>query len=128
MTDARTWLDLLDARINAAKAGPWYRQDGNALPGPRWTGQPEWFIDSDATLIAYSPIDEPDAEFIAHARTDLPAMSAALRAVLDLHARQPFDYNRMSFGQTVFPDECGTCHVTYPCVTVNALTTALEDA
>lgn len=122
MTDARTWLDRVDARTNAAKAGPWYRQDGNALPVPR-EYDPEWFIDSDATLIAYSPIDKPDAEFIAHARTDLPAMSTALRAVLDLHAMDYADCHPGCLHQY-----CVACDTPYPCPTVAAITTALEDS
>lgn len=39
-----------------------------------------------------------DAEFIAHARTDVPALVAALRAVLDLHAPLPVYELRDEFG------------------------------
>ena len=72
-----------------------------------------------------------DAEFIAHARTDVPALVAALRAVLELHAPTPSD---------IYPhDVCHHPHCTdptdqmeqspWPCPTVTAIRQHLgEDA
>ena len=79
-------LAQIEARADAATDGPWeyrylspykggnvYEPSGYPLPGCTNCG------DNEATY------EEYDAEFIAHARTDVPALVAALRAVLDLH-------------------------------------------
>ncbi len=50
-----------------------------------------------------------------------PAATTALRAVLDLHAFVPA---RPGY----HPDGCRHCQSRYPCPTVTAITTALEDA
>lgn len=81
-------LDEIQARADAATEGPW-GVDGAAHPGP------------DDSLVVY-PLEHggavayvqplyADAEFIAHARTDVPwlieqvrKLDAALRAVLDV--------------------------------------------
>jgi hypothetical protein len=62
----------VDARTNAATDGPWERQSG-----------PFDYVTNGHVSIGREHTT-PDAEFIAHARTDLPAATAALRAVLDL--------------------------------------------
>lgn len=94
MTDARAWIDQVDARTNAAEEGPWKVNDlRNAPDGNRdciWVD-----VDNGRTYATVADMDEDeglravwglaDAEFIAHARTDLPAATTALRAVLDLH-------------------------------------------
>ena len=50
----------------AAEPGPWRVANGNALPGPDGKiGEPEWFIDSVPTLIAYGPVMVANAEHIA---------------------------------------------------------------
>ncbi len=67
-----------------------------------------------------------DAEFIAHARTDVPALVAALRAVLDMHARRPWRLGDfLCHGQTEFPDQCDACRTEWPCPTVLAVEAAL---
>lgn len=102
----------------------------------------------------YVHISAEDAEFIAHARQDVPALVAAVRAVLDLH--WPVDWQRanpetgeldepspenalnpfcrectddeyvsaVEYGDTI---DLGSPVVYYPCPTVRAITTALED-
>ena len=94
-------LDQIEARANAASEGPWRaavvsrytdadgqeRGKGGIYPGTE-PGPPPLFLTMD-WLTA-------DAEFIAHARTDVPALVAALRAVLDLADRwatQSTDYD-----------------------------------
>ncbi|MFJ4107905.1 hypothetical protein [Oerskovia enterophila] len=85
MTDPRAWLDQVDARTNAATDGPWkvdgLDREGQYVTRPRdldeWPEASMFFVTSKGSI-------EEDAEFIAHARTDLPAATAALRAVLDL--------------------------------------------
>lgn len=119
MTDARARLDQVNARTNAAEEGPWKVNDlRNAPDGNRdciWVD-----VDNGRTYATVAEMDEdeglrsvwglPDAEFIANARTDLPAATTALRAVLDL-------CDAKGFGQVLFPDDIRA-----------AITTALEDA
>jgi len=73
MTDPRAWLDEAQ------------RLAGNATPGPWWEDDQIWAgrVEDGATIIAH-PETDPDATFIAAARTDLPRALSALRAVLDL--------------------------------------------
>ena len=74
-------LAEIEARIEAATAGPWFVMGGHPPLD-------EYLIDSDSTFIASTHIDtergKNDATFIADARTDLPATAKALRAVLEL--------------------------------------------
>ena len=70
--DPLTYLDEVDARAEAATPGPWVTRGDriskavNSLAGPNVVGSAR----------------PTDAEFIAHARQDLPALSKALRGVL----------------------------------------------
>ena len=63
MTDEQ--LQEIQARCEAATAGPWHRE-GDAI------------AETDNYELGVVPY-LPDAEFIAHARTDVPALVAALR-------------------------------------------------
>ncbi len=77
-------LDEIEARANAATAGPWENANGQVLDVPTMTNDPDsdcWVAD------AGSASRGENAEFIAHARTDVPALVAALRAVLALSTR-----------------------------------------
>ena len=95
-------LNEIEARANAATEGPW-------APDEYTEVDPDGFYEL-ARVIAPDPdgddwcaigvvhtgILRPDAEFIAHARTDVPALVAALRAVLELADRwatQSTDYD-----------------------------------
>ena len=80
-------LNEIEARANAATEGPWivaiYKNECKVE-----TKRERWHVASYA-----SP---EDAAFIARARTDVPALVAALRAVLDLADRwatQSTDYD-----------------------------------
>ncbi|MFJ2298129.1 hypothetical protein [Oerskovia paurometabola] len=109
MTDARTWGDEADARTNAATGlfgGYW--AGIKALENLSWAAEEE---DVEAYVDALS----------VSARTDLPAATTALRAVLDLHAFVPA---RPGY----HPDGCLHCQSPYPCPTVTTITNALEDA
>ncbi|WP_104087977.1 hypothetical protein [Arthrobacter sp. GMC3] len=76
-------LDEIAARTDAATEGPW-----RAL-GTGSAGGDHWYICDDGEAIAsiscQDGINEeqrqPDAEFIAHAREDVPRLVSALRAV-----------------------------------------------
>ena len=66
-----------------------------------------------------------DAEFIASARTTVPALLDALEKVLELHHPIPgTTTDRHGVRDTTFCDHC--LHPEYPCPTVEAITTALE--
>lgn len=109
MTDARAWLDEVDARTNVATDGPWSRDRtyplGHAGPYSISVRSPQVTV-SDG-------LAKGDAEFIAAARTDLPTATAALRAVLDL------------LDQADGEDEWSLVHTAD---IRTAITTALEDA
>lgn len=68
----REWLDRTQAITERATAGPW-EEDGSLIgPRPGASVAQVWGVRWKA-----------DGAFIAHARTALPAATAALRAVLD---------------------------------------------
>ncbi|MCD2263279.1 hypothetical protein K3888_11275 [Dietzia aurantiaca] len=101
-------LDQIEQRAEAATEGPWevmeevdgvragrrtaIRAQGNLAIARR-------VVTVDQTRPHHEPA-EANVEFIAHARTDVPALVAALRAALDVHKRVS------SFG---FMDHCGEC-------------------
>ena len=124
-------LNEIEARANAATEGPW-----------EWEGEAkaEWEIGANSLVPSRRP-DDPvlygygydasgievktpaDAEFIAHARTDVPALVAALRAVLALHTAEHVEGRWL----------CGHCFgwdsepVPYPGPTVEAIRRHLGD-
>ena len=67
--------------------------------------------------VAYDVAREEDAEFIAHARTDVPALVHALRAVLALHKCRTYPDD--GIGE---PTACTHCdNEPWPCPTVRAI-------
>ena len=134
-------LDKIEARANAATEGPW-----------EWEGEAkgEWEIGANSLVPSRRP-DDPvlygygydasgievktpaDAEFIAHARTDVPWLleqverrDKALEAVLDLHKE---DGHGWGPGES-FCTECQQGYgllVPYPCPTVAAIRQHLGD-
>lgn len=83
-------LDAIEARANAATDGPWLGYDERSdLREENPDVTPMWVVAQmepdgvnwvrDIADIGGGEQDEADAEFIAHARTDLPALVAALR-------------------------------------------------
>lgn len=85
--DVEALLGEVEARANAATEGPWKRWEGpGGGPGLNIVG-------ADASLVAcadgsvgrddaWLPHVEPNAAFIAAARTDVPRLVAALRMAL----------------------------------------------
>ena len=79
-------LEAIKARAKAATPGPWWHE---WVDGDDWWavyGQPT----GDMVCPEVATLDREkwctaDAEFISHARTDLPRLAAAIEAVLDLH-------------------------------------------
>lgn len=139
MTDLTDRLDEIEARADAATEGPWRAsilhgvtyEDGSSshvagiYPGST-SGPPPVFVTNS--------IDRRDAEFITHARTDVPALADALRAVLDLHRdagpSQGYGAN-FKGGYGEFAHCCATCGahgeygVEWPCPTVRAIAKTL---
>ena len=132
-------LDEIEARANAATEGPW-----------EWEGEAkaEWEIGANSLVPSRRP-DDPvlygygydasgievknpaDAEFIAHSRTDVPALLDALEKVLRLHPRVVVLHADPEFGRMEDDTICGACIVNHepadwPCPTVEAITTALN--
>ncbi len=122
-------LDEIEARTNAATEGPWM--------GIRY---PDGFlgrvIGGNGFGVAEDFPDDADAEFIAHARTDVPALVAALRAVLEIHQDGGESQGYTDTGTYDFMPHCctecgslGEYGVPYPCPTVTAIRQHLgEDA
>lgn len=76
-------LGQIEARADAATEGPWKIEThyGMSQSRRRQIVVPGWMTPI-AVLGQENPYGDPDAEFIAHSRTDVPALLAALRAVL----------------------------------------------
>lgn len=123
-------LDKIEARANAATEGPWewegksdemWPQGENSLMA---TGgaEPEYVLMAwgyDAYGITAEC--DADAEFIAHSRTDVPDMAAALRAVLKLHKPG------RRFHRHGVPMPLCSCGVEMPCPTVETIRRHLGD-
>jgi len=97
MTNPST-LDEIEARASAATEGPWevggMDSGHSAFEMSIWvtTGNGDSICDMDGQVRALNvapPNDDglADAEFIAHAREDVPTLVAALRAVEAVHRR-----------------------------------------
>ena len=109
-------LDEIEARANAATVGPWM---GIMYPDG-FLGR---VIGGNGFGVAEDFPDDADAEFIAHARTDVPDMAAAFRAVLKLH-KPGRTFHGHGFSQPL----C-TCGAAMPCPTVETIRQHLgEDA
>ena len=117
-TDPRTILAEIRARAEAATEGPWsvHRSErtGTYVTRPDLLGiAREWSL----------VWQDGDAEFIAASRTDLPALLAAVEAVMGLHSPierrdgPVCDHCLHSPRVGAYP---------YPCPTVQALTAPLE--
>ena len=138
MTDPRETLARIRKRADAATPGPW-GADGHVIdaqtgPGncPGCSGIPSPAHEPACLYSEIAGAGEQDAEFIAAARTDVPALLDALEKVLELH--QPVT-DGMGFTEDGYGgispacSSCGTSDeyaVPYPCPTVTAITTALE--
>ena len=118
-------LNEIEARANAATEGPWFVSDDAV-----WVDRGEGNADGITGPLA--PWCFGEAEFIAHARTDVPALVAALRAVLDLHvATKGYLHDGAvclectSFGNPEI-STFGDVEVPMPCATVRVIEEALS--
>ena len=128
MNDPRETLNRIRKQADNATEGPWQTD----------TSAHVLTVDNTPNFVAlcadpdYSDAGVLDAEFIAAARTTVPALLDALEKVLELH--QPVT-DGMGFTEDGYGgispacSSCGTSDeyaVPYPCPTVTAITTALE--
>ena len=120
MTDPRETLNRIREQSDNAVEGPWDAYMGRIdHPG------------RSLVAVAYDVAREEDAEFIAHARTDVPALLDALEKVLRLHPRVVVLHADPEFGRMEDDTICGACIVNHepadwPCPNVTAITTALN--
>ena len=118
-------LNEIEARANAATEGPWEAGERCVFT---LDGAP--VISDDVVHYAHGMAGEgvcheEDAEFIAHARADVPDMAAALRAVLELHVKaRPIT---AAYGTQEGGDYCYSCAEDWPCPTVTAIRRYLGD-
>ena len=119
-------LDKIEARANAATEGPWFPNRYS----DDWEVCGELDDNGNPALVASEAV-ETDAEFIAHARTDVPALVAALYEVLDQHQRVVLP-TYLPIGRMEDVSICGVCTVEgepadWPCPTVTAIRHHLGD-
>ena len=119
-------LNEIEARANAATPGPW-EAGCNDRHMHYVTTENEEFCQTYGPELYDSQgfFSDADTEFIAHARTDVPALVAALRAVLNLHFKaQPIP---AAFGTQEGGDYCVTCAEDWPCPTVETIRQHIGD-
>ena len=116
MTDPREALARIRAQADAATEGPWeLLGDGEYVSGPGILVAPD---DGGVT--------SADAEFIAAARTTVPALLDALEKVLEQHSPLADGPQDGDIGCSGCYDSGYDMHGPYPCELVEAITTALD--
>ena len=114
-------LNEIEARANAATPGPWEAGCNDRHVLYVTTENEEFCAEYGPELYdSQGFFSDDDTEFIAHARTDVPEMAAALRAVLELHKREESPSG--DYCDKCFPDEWH-----WPCQTVAAIRQHLGD-
>lgn len=139
-------------RADKATPGPWFR---HTAPRDSSETKAKWLADTcrgdDPLQVLVSASDDPqfaylvpaltgdgptsiaNAEFIAHARAEVPQLLAALTAVLELHKlivyrdprNEPDDLGDGYYGTARYCEHCGDTAADYPCETVQAIVDAL---
>lgn len=142
MSDARTYLEAITARTDAASKGPWGAGQGVATDETELVTtreqkaaflalslnddeSPLWLVDNTEVIPAATgdgPNAKANAEFIAHSRVDLPRVADALLAVLEIH-RPNGAYWPGGLDEAEY---CKHDRKPWPCPTVSAITGALE--
>ena len=124
------WLDKAERLAEQATPGPLETPEDTARRGhikaPVDDPEEGAFVTHCEECMGYV-LNAANAEWIAHARTALPAAVAALRAVADLH--QPRSaVTRSASGHLVdTPGPCTACDWDWPCPTITAVTEALGE-
>lgn len=123
MSDPRETLARIRAQVGAASEGPW------TPPTPRM----QHFTRADHDVDRRAHMSIPDAEFVAAARTTVPALVDALEGVLAIHRDGGESQGYLDNGHYGVIDHCctecgsyGEYGTPWPCPTVTAITTTLE--
>ena len=127
MTDPRETLNRIREQVDNATEGPWRHisvfEVGGFVEDSHGRELFDWAQDDAGTIC----VPDPDAEFIAAARTTVPALVDALEKVLELHsplAGRPFwDAGIRCSGCY---DSYYDVYEPYPCELVEAITAALD--
>ena len=119
MNDPRETLNRIRQQADAATEGSWM----GVCDSDGYLGR---VIGPDGFGIAEDFRDDADAEFIAAARTTVPALLDLADAVLERHVKaQPIT---AAYGTQEGGDYCAACAEDWPCPDYTAATTALERA
>lgn len=130
-------LDAIKARAEAATDGPWVQ--GRFIDSHHTSRKSdEWKSNADEqerlSVRVGDPMgehvaritdgDHSDAVFIAHARQDIPALAAAVEAVLELHKEVQW---AESWPTCLHCNDGEGSPLAYPCLTVAAIQSALGE-
>ena len=114
-------LDKIEARANAATKGPWVCVLNGDESEVTYANAPITWDDHGGEVFT-----EGDAEFIAAARTTVPALLDALEKVLEQHSPLADGPQDGDIGCSGCYDSGYDMHGPYPCELVEAITTALD--
>ena len=122
MSDPRETLARIRAQADAATDGPWTWATHSTADGDEWAV----FSPTDWALATNRDGWGGDAEFIAAARTTVPALVDALEAVLKVH--RPMHCEPECCTEPVYCEGCKQPDDApdWPCPTVKAITDALD--
>lgn len=123
-------LEAIKARAEAATEGPWHiDHDERTVRAIDPANGKIMFNRAGTPHRHWQQQGQADAEFIAHARDDVPRLVAALEAVENLH--RPYTQHPSGIGAKYCVhcwDGIKSQSTAYPCPTVTAIRTALEGA
>ena len=121
-------LDEIEARANAATEGPWEAGERCVFTLDGAPVVSDDVVHYERGMAGEGVCHGEDAEFIAHARADVPALVAALRAVLAIHT--PVDRGRATacctceqWIESTDPEAC----IEWPCATVETIRQHIGD-
>lgn len=116
MSDLTDRLDEIQARADRATKGPW---DAYSVPASRReAGYSAVGVSDTEVQVTRDVGGWFDADFIAHARGDVPRLVAALRGVLATHQEDTCKCCQCGAA-------CRECRAPWPCPTVREITEAL---
>jgi len=114
---AREVLDGIKAQLEAATPGPWEEYWQGHIHAP--ANYPQAAAESVCQTFGREDRRHPNAAFIASAPSTVARLTAAVEAVLALHAPDTYGECRRCHGGNGF-------YHAYPCPTVAAIENALE--
>lgn len=125
MTDNVIDYTAIRARLNAASEGPWEACTTGSRSGDHW-----YVCDEGEAIAHISTQDginedqrQPDAEFIAHSRTDLEQLLDRVEALEGIYAAVQSVHYMIHVGETrpVRLRVCAHCSTPWPCQTIRVI-------